>query len=246
MQARILDSSFSECLLLTSCRWHAVCLPLSSWPCCGHLQCRGGLLLHLGGHTAFPFLVYGHTFCSRLAGPHVQLQCWNGCLGATAKVELAGRDGLTIRGSVSPLGLGYCCSVVCLCLAARPPGAMSGIGAAWICATCVPAAHGAEAPDDLPATDPNEDRLPPVGTHGPRRIPDPVTDGSVVPAPDYIGASDAPRGPPPPLSVRITVDNAVRQTRPVQFQECNFSVWVGTPYHVRSFRFGFHVTSRML
>ena len=44
--------------------------------------------------------------------------------------------------------------------------------------------------------------------------------------------SDAPRGPPPPHPVRITVDNAARHTRPVQFQECNFSVWVGTPYHV--------------
>ena len=121
----------------------------------------------------------------------------------------------------------------CLSVPGRTaPGAVSGVGAAWVYAACVPVAHGAEAPDDLPTAEPVEDRFPPDNTHGPRRIPDPVLDGSVAPVPDYIGVSDAPRGPPPPHPVRITVDNAVRHTRPVQFQECNFSVWVGTPYHV--------------
>ena len=148
------------------------------------------------------------------------------------KGRSGGRDGLTIRGSVSPLGLGYCCSVVCLCLAARPPGLCPVLALHGSVPLVCPLLMGRRRRTTCPQQIPMKTRLPPVGTHGPRRIPDPVTDGSVVPAPDYIGASDAPRGPPPPLPVRITVDNAVRHTRPVQFQECNFSVWVGTPYHV--------------
>ena len=96
-------------------------------------------------------------------------------------------------------------------------------------------AFGAEASDDLPISDAGAAEPPaaPAAVHSwPRRIPDPVTDGRVVPAADYIGAADVLRGPPPPLPVRVTVDNAVRHTQPVRFQDHIFSAWVGAPYYV--------------
>ena len=112
---------------------------------------------------------------------------------------------------------------------------MPGLGAVWVCIAGLPTAYCVEAPDDLPV--PADDTAGPAAAPAvvrpwPRRIPDTVADGEVTPAMDYIGAADIWRGPPPPHPVRVTVDNAVRHTRPVQFQECTFSVWVGTPYHV--------------
>ena len=116
------------------------------------------------------------------------------------------------------------------------PGPLSGIGAAWVLTTSLPLVHGAEAPEDLPAPSADEfdsaaapdEPAPPE----PRRLPDTIADGRVVRANDYISGEDPPRGPPAPLPVRVTVDNAVRHTRPMHFREAAFSVWVGTPYHV--------------
>ena len=116
------------------------------------------------------------------------------------------------------------------------PGTFSGIGAAWVLTTSLHLVHGAEAPEDLPAPSADEfdsaaapDEPAPLE---PRRLPDAIADGCVVRANDYISGEDPPRGPPAPLPVRVTVDNAVRHTRPMQFREAAFSVWVGTPYHV--------------
>ena len=118
-------------------------------------------------------------------------------------------------------------------------GAFTGVQAMWIFTHGVSPACGMEFPDPTPEP-PSASAHPAAAApampvpHAPEmlRMPDRIRAGNVARANDYIAVDHNPRGPPPPSPVRVTVDNAVSHTRPVVFQECTFSAWVGAPHYV--------------